>query len=81
MRSIDYSRLYEKTRDTDSLNLLAKIHEYKGRQDLLIRQKPVSLSVRDIPFTRNPALSGDPHKKACQFLRRGLQAGPEPPLD
>ena len=43
MRSFDYSRLYEKAWDTDILNLVAKIHEYKGRQDLYIRQKPVEL--------------------------------------
>ena len=27
----------------DILNLVAKIHEYKGRQALYIRQKPVEL--------------------------------------
>ena len=43
MRSFDYSRLYEKAWDTDILNLVAKIHECKGRQDLFIRQKPVEL--------------------------------------
>ena len=43
MRSFDYSKLVEKTWDTDILNLVAKIHECKGRQDLLVRQKPVEL--------------------------------------
>ena len=43
VRSFDYSRLYEKAWDTDVLNLVAKIHECKGRQDLFIRQKPVEL--------------------------------------
>ena len=43
MRSFDYSRLYEKAWDTDILNLVAKIHECKGRQDLFIRQKPVEV--------------------------------------
>ena len=43
MRSFDYSRLVEKAWDTDILNLVAKIHECKGRQDLFIRQKPVEL--------------------------------------
>lgn len=43
MRSFDYSKLYDKTWDTDILNLVAKIHEHKGRQDLFIRQKPVEL--------------------------------------
>ena len=43
MRSFDYSRLYDKAWDTGILNLIAKIHECKGRQDLFIRQKPVEL--------------------------------------
>lgn len=43
MRSFDYSRLAEKAWDMDILNLVARIHECKGRQDLFIRQKPVEL--------------------------------------
>lgn len=43
MRSFDYSRLADKAWDTDILNLVAKIHECKGRQDLFILQKPVEL--------------------------------------
>ena len=38
-----YEYFYEKAWDTDILNLVAKIHECKGRQDLFIRQKPVEL--------------------------------------
>lgn len=44
MRSFDYTKLYDKTWNTDILNLIAKIHECKGRQDLFIRQKPVELN-------------------------------------
>ena len=43
MRAFDYIRLADQTWDMDILNLVAKIHEYKGRQDLYIRQKPVEL--------------------------------------
>jgi Fic family protein len=43
MKTFDYSKLSEKPWDTDILNLVAKIHERKGRQDLYIRQKPVEL--------------------------------------
>ena len=43
MRSFDYGKLAEKTWDTEILNLLAKIHEYKGRQELLLRQTPARL--------------------------------------
>ena len=44
MRSFDYSKLTTKLWDTDIINLIAKIHEYKGRQDLFVRQKPVELT-------------------------------------
>lgn len=44
MRAFDYSLLAEKKWDSDILNLVAKIHECKGRQDLFIWQKPVELS-------------------------------------
>lgn len=43
MRSFDYSKLAEKAWDMDIVNLVAKIHECKGRQDLFVRQKPVEL--------------------------------------
>ena len=43
MRLFDYSKLAEKTWDNDILNLIAKIHEAKGRQDLFVRQKPIEL--------------------------------------
>ena len=43
MRSFDYGKLADKAWGTDILNLVAKIHECKGRQDLFIRQKPVEL--------------------------------------
>ena len=34
MRTFDYSSLEQKQWGTDILNLVAKIHECKGRQDL-----------------------------------------------
>lgn len=43
MRNFNYTKLADKKWDTDILNLVAKIHECKGRQDLYIRQKPVEL--------------------------------------
>lgn len=43
MRIFDYSRLKQRTWDTEILGLIAKIHECKDRQDLFIRQKPVEL--------------------------------------
>lgn len=43
MRNFDYFRLLNYKWDTETVNLLAKIHECKGRQNLFIRQKPVEL--------------------------------------
>ena len=43
MRRFDYTSLEQKQWGTDILNLVAKIHECKGRQDLFVRQKPVEL--------------------------------------
>ncbi len=39
MHSFDYSRLSNCTIDTEILGYIAKIHEYKGRQELFVRQK------------------------------------------
>ena len=44
MRSFNYTKLGNKAWNTDILNLVAKIHEYKGKQALFIRQKPVELN-------------------------------------
>ena len=41
MRTFDYIRLADQTWDMDILNLVAKIHEYKGRQDLDDRAAPL----------------------------------------
>ena len=43
MREFDYTRLKEKLWDSEILSYVAQIHEYKGRQELYIRQKPVEL--------------------------------------
>ena len=44
VRSFDYHALAKKSWDTDILNLVARIHECKGRQELFIRQKPAELN-------------------------------------
>lgn len=43
MRNFNYERLEDKHWDMDTLTLVARIHERKGRQDLFIRQKPAEL--------------------------------------
>lgn len=43
MRIFDYSRLADRTWDNEIVALIGEIHEYKGRQALYFRQKPVEL--------------------------------------
>lgn len=43
MRQFDYLRLAERTWDNEILSYISKIHEYKGRQELFLRQKPLEL--------------------------------------
>ena len=43
MRSFDYSKLSEKTWDNEIISYISKIHEYKGKQELYLQQKPVEL--------------------------------------
>lgn len=43
MRDFDYKKLATELWDNEILSYVAKIHEYKGKQELYIRQKPVEL--------------------------------------
>ena len=43
MRIYYYSSLKEKTCDSEIISLIAQIHEYKGRQEVYIKQKPEEL--------------------------------------
>ncbi|MCI2049511.1 MAG: Fic family protein [Lachnospiraceae bacterium] len=43
MRTFDYTRIAERTWDNEILSYIAQIHEYKGKQELFSRQKPVEL--------------------------------------
>ena len=43
MKVIDYSILANRTWDNEIVSYLTQIHEYKGKQELYIRQKPVEL--------------------------------------
>lgn len=43
MRSFDYSNLKNRTWDNEILSYVAKIHEFKVRQELYLQQKPVEL--------------------------------------
>lgn len=43
MRCFDYEELATKKWDSEIVNLLAQIHEHKGRQELFLQQKPAAL--------------------------------------
>jgi len=42
-RTFDYSKISNRTWDKEVINYIALIHEYKGRQDLYLNQKPCEL--------------------------------------
>ena len=44
MKEFDYKKLKDRTWDNEILSYIAQIHEYKGKQDLYLRQKPVELN-------------------------------------
>ena len=41
MKEFDYEKLAERTWDKEVLNYIGLIHEYKGRQQLYLKQKSV----------------------------------------
>ena len=51
MRQFDYSYLADRTWDNEIISYISKIHEYKGKQELYLRQKPVELN-RLIEFAK-----------------------------
>ncbi len=44
MREFDYSKLKERTWDNEIMAYVAQIHEFKGKQDLHLRQRPIELN-------------------------------------
>ena len=44
MRQFDYFYLADRTWDNELISYISKIHEYKGKQELYLRQKPVELN-------------------------------------
>ncbi len=43
MRNFNYDKLSERIWDNETLSHVAKIYEYKGKQELYLMQKPVEL--------------------------------------
>ena len=52
MRSFNYAALKNKTWDNEVLGLVAQIHEYKGRQELYLKQKSAELDKLENPEYR-----------------------------
>ena len=44
MKQFDYSYLADRTWDNEIMSYVSQIHEYRGKQDLYLRQKPVELN-------------------------------------
>ena len=42
-KELDYFKLRERTFDRETINYIGLIHEYKGRQELYLEQKPEEL--------------------------------------
>lgn len=43
MKTFDYSKLADRTWDNEIVSYLTQIHEFKGKQELYIKQKPIEL--------------------------------------
>lgn len=43
MRELDYTKLKDRTWDSRTLGYVAQIHEYKGKQQALLKQRPLEL--------------------------------------
>ena len=41
MREYDYSNLADRTWDNEIISYISQIHEFKGKQELFLRQRPV----------------------------------------
>lgn len=46
MRKLDYTKLRDRTWDSEILDYVAQIHEYKGKQQVLLKQRPLELERR-----------------------------------
>ena len=74
MRNFDYSKYKTCRWDNEILNYLARIHEYKGKQDLFLRQKPLASPLAQPlypPLVKMKYISWLPEK--LTFLRKRLR--------
>jgi len=52
MHKFDFGKYKDHTWDNEIMSYVSQIHEYRGKQDLYIRQKPVELN-RLIEIAKN----------------------------
>ena len=48
MREFNYAELANKSWDSEILSYVAQIHEFKGRQEFYLKQKPAELCVPQV---------------------------------
>ena len=69
MRNFDYSHLKDRTWDNEILSYIAKIHEFKGKQELYFRQKPVELE-RLVEIAKVQSTESSESMLKCQMTIR-----------
>ena len=72
MRDFDYEWLSNKKWDNEIVNLVAKIREYKGRQDIFIRQKPKELT-RLVEFAKIQSIGASNRIEGIATTRARLE--------
>lgn len=69
MWNFDYSHLKDRTWDNEILSYIAKIHEFKGKQELYFRQKPVELE-RLVEIAKVQSTESSESMLKCQMTIR-----------
>ena len=69
MWNFDYSHLKDRTWDNEILSYIAKIHEFKGKQELYFRQKTVELE-RLVEIAKVQSTESSESMLKCQMTIR-----------
>ena len=77
MHIFDYKKYKEHTWDNEIISYVSQIHEYRGKQDLYIRQKPVELDrlieIAKIQSTESYRNQGNASFTDDRYARHGSQ--------
>ena len=75
MKKFDYSKLRERTWDNEILAYVAQIHEYRGKQELYLKQRPIELN-RLIEIAKIQSTESSNRKKhIMKFCSRLIKTG------